>query len=131
MTNTIERYWGFAPFLFLMLWIYSWMIIPYLWIIYLEMCLCMLVIWSCSTVLNPIDCSLPGSFVCGIFQARILEWPAISFTRGSSQPRDQTQVSCIAGRLFTIWATREAMFYSGIQQIWNKRIVRKFWNIKQ
>ena len=52
-------------------------------------------------------CSLPGSSVHGIFQARILEWVAIFFSRGSSRPRDQTQVSRIAGRLLTIWATRE------------------------
>ena len=52
--------------------------------------------------------SLPGSSVHGIFQARILEWVAISFSRGSSQPRDWIWVSCIAVRCFTIWATREA-----------------------
>ena len=46
----------------------------------------------------------------GILQARILEWVAFAFSRGSSQPRDQTQVSCIAGRLFTSWATREAPY---------------------
>ena len=44
------------------------------------------------------ETSPPGSSVHGIFQARVLEWVAISFSRGSSQPRDQTQVSCIAGR---------------------------------
>ena len=54
------------------------------------------------------DCSLPGSSVRGIFQARVLEWVSISFSRGSSWPRDQTQVSHIAGRCFTAWATREA-----------------------
>ena len=54
------------------------------------------------------DCSLPGSSIHGIFQARVLEWIAISFSRGSSQPRDRTQVSYIAGRCFTIGATREA-----------------------
>ena len=54
------------------------------------------------------DCSLPGSSVHGILQARILEWVAIPFSRGSSWPRDWTWVSCIAGRFFTIWATREA-----------------------
>ena len=53
------------------------------------------------------DCSLPGSSIHGIFQTRILEWVAISFSRGSSWPRDWTQVSRIAGRLFTTWATRE------------------------
>ena len=47
----------------------------------------------------------------GIFQARILEWVAFPFSRGSSQPRDWTQVSCIAGGFFTSWATREAQKY--------------------
>ena len=53
------------------------------------------------------DCSPPGSPVLGILQARILEGLAMPPSKGSSRPRDQTQVSCIAGRLFTIWATRE------------------------
>ena len=61
---------------------------------------------SCPTLCDPMDCILPGSFVHGILQATILEWVAISFFRGSSQPRDWTQVSCIVG--FTVWATREA-----------------------
>ena len=54
------------------------------------------------------DCSLPGSSVHGIFQARILEWVAISSSRGSSWPRDWTWVSRTAGKFFTIWATMEA-----------------------
>ena len=57
------------------------------------------------------DCSLSGSSVCAIFQARVLEWNAISFSRGSSWPRNRTQVSGIAGRCLTIWATREAQEY--------------------
>ena len=61
---------------------------------------------SCLTLCDPMDCSLPGSTIHGIFQARILEWVAISFSRRSSLPRDWTQVSCIVGRHFTIWATR-------------------------
>ena len=65
------------------------------------------VVQSCLTLCNPVDCSLPGSSVHGIFQARILEWVAISFSRGSSWPRDWTWVSHTVGRLFTIWATRE------------------------
>ena len=65
---------------------------------------------SCPTLCDPKDCSLPGSSICGILQARILEWVAISFSRGSSQPRDRTRLSCIAGRRFTIWATREAPY---------------------
>ena len=64
---------------------------------------------SCLTLCNPMDCSLPGSSIHGIFQARILEWFDISFSRGSSQPGDRTQVSFIAGRYFTIWATRKTM----------------------
>ena len=63
---------------------------------------------------NPMDCGLPGSFVHGILQARMLEWVAISFSRRSSWPRNLTQVSCIAGRFFTSWAMREAL-YSVIQ----------------
>ena len=51
------------------------------------------------------DCSLPGSSVHGILQARILEWNAMPSSRGSSQPREGAQVSHIAGRFFTIWTT--------------------------
>ena len=61
-----------------------------------------------TTLCSPMDCSLSGSSVHGIFQARVLEWIAISFPRGSSRPRNRTRVSCIAGRRFTVWATREA-----------------------
>ena len=68
---------------------------------------CVCVTQSCPTLCNCMDCSLPGSSVHGIFQARILEWVASSFSRGSSQSRDQTWVSCITGRCFTIWAMRE------------------------
>ena len=64
----------------------------------------------CPTLSDPMDCSLPGLFVHGILQARILEWVAISFSGESSQPRDQTQVSNIAGRLFTIWAKLGEMY---------------------
>ena len=67
-----------------------------------------LVTQSYLTLCDPKGCSPPGSFVHGISQARILEWVAIPFSRGSSWPRDQTQVSRIAGRFFTVWATREA-----------------------
>ena len=63
---------------------------------------------SCPTLCDLMDCSLPDSSVHGIFQERILEWFAISFSRGTSWPRDRSQVSCIVGRCFTIWATREA-----------------------
>ena len=55
------------------------------------------------------DCRPPGSSVRGILQAKILEWIAIPSSRGSSQSRNRTEVSRIAGRFFTIWATREAL----------------------
>ena len=63
--------------------------------------------WSRSVIslCNPMDCNLPGSFIHGIFQARVLEWIAISFSRRSSWPGDWTWD--IAGRYFTLWATRE------------------------
>ena len=63
---------------------------------------------SRPTLYDPMDCSLPGSSIHGIFQARVLECIAISYSRGSSWPRDWTQVSCIVGGFFTMWATREA-----------------------
>ena len=63
---------------------------------------------SCPTLCDPVDCSLPGFSVHGIFQARVPEWVAISFSRGSSRPRDRTPDSHILGRSFTLWATREA-----------------------
>ena len=67
---------------------------------------------SCLTLCDPMDCSLPGSSVHGTFQARILEWFAISFSRGSSQSKDWTQVFCTASRFFTDWATREDSYYT-------------------
>ena len=59
---------------------------------------------SCPTLCDSMDYNLS----CGFLQVRVLEWVAISFSRGSSWPRDWTQVSCIAGRFFTNWATRKA-----------------------
>ena len=66
---------------------------------------------SCSAVSNsatPGTVVLQGPLSMGILQARILEWVAMPSSRGSSQPRDRTQVSCISGGLLTVWATREA-----------------------
>ena len=62
-------------------------------------------------------CNLSGSSVYGIFQARILEGVAISFSRGSSQPKNWTQVSFTAGRVFTIWATREAVLKDDFESL--------------
>ena len=74
-------------------------------------CACVLVTQSCPIVCKPLGCSLPGSSIHRISQARTLDWVAISFSRGSSQPREWTWVSCTAGRFFTIWATREAWLW--------------------
>ena len=63
----------------------------------------------CPKLCNPMDCSPPGSSIHGILQARVLEWGAITFSRGSAWPRDQTQVPHIISRHFTIWATREVL----------------------
>ena len=67
-----------------------------------------LVAQLCPTLCDPMDCSSPGSFALGVSHARILEWVAISSSRGSSLPRDWTQVSCIGRQIFHHWATREA-----------------------
>ena len=64
---------------------------------------------SCPTLCNPMDCSLPGSSVHRILQARILEWVAIPFSRASSWSRDHTCVSCIACRFFTICGTKPTL----------------------
>ena len=65
----------------------------------------------CLTLCDPVDCSPPGYSIHRVFQARVLDWVAISFSRGSFRPRGWTQVSHIAGRCFTIWAIREAPLY--------------------
>ena len=78
-----------------------------------------LVAQLCPTRCDPVDCSPPGSSVRGILQARILEWVAIPFSRGFSWHRDWTWVSCIAGRVFTIWVTKEAPKYPLIFCYWS------------
>ena len=84
-----------------------------LWVL----CVCA---WSCLTLRNPMHCSPPGSSVHVVFQARILQSVAISLSKGSSWPRDQTHVSCvfcIAGRFFTCWAIREEIHYTYNQKL--------------
>ena len=66
---------------------------------------------SCLTLCDPMDCSPLGSSILGILQARMLEWVAIPFFRGPSRLRDQTWVSCITDRFFTIWATGKLSIY--------------------
>ena len=80
--------------------------------------MCVLVAQSFPILCNTMDCSLAGSSVHGILQARILEWVAISFSRGSSWPRDWTQVSCLGRWILYHWATREA-------QTWLSNAVRQ------
>ena len=70
-------------------------------------CVCS-VAQSCLTLCNTMDCNPPGSSVPGIFQVRILEWVVLSSSKRYFQLRDWTQVSCIPGRCFNLWATREA-----------------------
>ena len=77
------------------------------------------------------DCSPPGTYVHGILQGRILEWVAISFSRGSSRARDQFCVSCTAGNFFTIWVTREAHRTQALHNSWLKVLVAslcRWWN---
>ena len=74
-------------------------------------CLLVKATQSCPTLCDPMDYNLPGSSVHGILQARMMEWVTIPFSMGSSWPRDQTQVSCAAGRFLTVWATREAFLF--------------------
>ena len=79
-------------------------------------CVCVCVcVCRCVQLFATSYTSSPGSSVHGISQARILEWVAISFSRGSSWPKDRTHVSCIAARCFTVWARREAT--------WNPRMI--------
>ena len=79
----------------------------------------------CLTLWEPMDCSLPGSSIHG-FSARILEWVVTSFSRGSSWPRDQTWVSLTEGRLFTIWATREARDFTSESSVLIR--IPKYWS---
>ena len=84
---------------------------------------------GCPSFCDHIDCSPPGSSVRGILQARILVWVAIPLSRGSSRPRDWTWVSCIVGRFFTVWATRDA--HSAYHTTPNINLVRLDVNVAQ
>ena len=79
----------------------------------------------CPTLCNHMNCNLPGSCIHGIFHTGGLEWVAISFFRGSSQPRDRTHVSHIAGRCFTVWATREPLVEVGEEAVGQYMILVK------
>ena len=79
-----------------------------------------LVAQSCPTLCYPIDCSLTGFSVHGDSPGKMLEWIVMPSSRGSFQPRDWIQVSCIADRFFTIWVTREAQEIS-VGNDWKKK----------
>ena len=81
---------------------------------------------SCLTLCKLMDCSPSGSSVHRISQVRILEWVAISSSRGSSWPRDWTWISRIAGRFFTIWASREAPNFP----YWYVNLMRFQWKFR-
>ena len=99
--------------------------------LFLPVCL---VAQSCPALCDPMDCSPPGSSVHRIFQARILEWVTISFSRESSQPGDWTQVSSIAGRLFTTvspgkpsWYIRQSQYiFQAKEEAWRRGL---FWSL--
>ena len=99
-----------APCLSYLLQLYVWKLLSHIWLFVTLRTIQWVseIAQSCPTLCNPMDCSPPGSSIHGILQARILRWVAISFSRGSSLPRDRTQISRIAGRPFNPWVTREA-----------------------
>ena len=80
--------------------------------------MCVLVVQLCPTLCDPMDCSLPGSSVCRILQARILEWVAVPFPEDLPDPEIEPD---IAGRFFTIWATRKKNSLSEHVLVWNKK----------
>ena len=88
---------------------------------------------SSPTLSYPMDCSLPGSSAHGIFQEEYWSGVAISFSRGSSRPRDWTQVSHIAGRRFNLWPTREALHFRRRDKKQTSKQINKqnMWSIKK
>ena len=91
-------------------WLRKLILFALLWLSSTGFCFpCCLVTKLCPTLCHPMDSSLPGSSVHGISKDRILEWVAISLSRGSSRPRDWTLVSCIGRQILYHWATREAL----------------------
>ena len=89
-----------------------------------------LVTQLCLSLCDPMDCSPPGSSVHGILQARTLEWVAISFSRGSSWPRDWTWVSCIAGRFSSSEPQGKPFLFVKYIIIWRLRKVTKAVHLK-
>ena len=90
----------------------------------------MVVAQLCLTLCDPMACSLPGSSVYGISQARILEWVFIPFSRGSFRSRDQTQVSCSAGGFFIVWATKKAKQVTKGQIVYDLTLMKSFSSVQ-
>ena len=88
------------------------------------------VIQLCLTLCHPMDCSPPGTSAHRLLQVRMMKWVAIPFSKGSSQPRDQTQVSHIAGRFFTLWATKKPPWSIYIWRIGLVCFHRKILNVE-
>ena len=86
---------------------------------------CNVKLLQCPSLCDPTDCSPPGSSMLGILQARIPEWVVMPFSRGSSWPMDQIQVSRIADRFFTNWATRGAYWNIRTTSFWLKNETRR------
>ena len=86
-------------------------------------CVLMLVTQSFLTLCDPMDCSPPGFSLHRFLQSKVLEWVAIPFSRGSSQPQDWTQISCIASRFFAVWASREIIYKIRVTDVDNKFMV--------
>ena len=82
---------------------------------YIHFWFCCLFAKTCMTLCNPMNYSMPGSSVHGFFQARILEWVAISLSRGSSLPRDGIHIFCLGRWILYHWAMREAFIFSSVQ----------------
>ena len=101
----------------------------FLWAPWMKLFILSLYIWKvkvpvaylCLALCESMDCSPPGSSVHGIFQARILEWVAIPFSKGSSQPRGWIRVSSNASRFFTVWAPGKPLIYVQWQHKRNNR----------
>ena len=90
----------------------------------------MVVAQLCLTLCDPMACSLPGSSVYGISQARILECVFIPFSRGSFRSRDQTQVSCSAGGFFIVWATKKAKQVTKGQIVYDLTLMKSFSSVQ-
>ena len=85
-----------------------------------------MLVQSCLTLCNPMNCSPPGSSVYGVSQARMLEWVVTSYSRGASQPTDPTRVSCIGRQVLYYSATWEALANSTVKKLVRRKVNHNF-----